>query len=434
MGMFIGARALMGAGNAWACIASPVLITELAFPTQRAQFTSLYNSTWYLGSIVAAWTTFGTFRILNTWSWRIPSLIQGVPPLIQLCLILFFPESPRWLVDQGRDEEAIHTIAKYHCAGNRDDPLVAFEYDEIKEALRLEKEVARASSYKSIFTNKGNLKRMRIIIALAFFSQWSGNGLVSYYLNIVLDGIGITSEFDKNLFNGILQIYNLGTAYMGALVVERAGRRTLFLTSTAGMCLTYAVWTACSATYQQSVVYVPGTEGTDNQEIQSANTSAGNAVAAMIFIYYGFYNIALSPLLVSYTVEILPFRIRSKGLMIMQICVSASLVFNQYVNPIALEAIEWRYYIVYTIWIGFEFVYLYFTVVETKGKNGHPLPLEEISALFDGDQVREEIAASSEAAVTEKPYKGDLAMMEGGMGSSGNLASEQQIERTDRKL
>jgi hypothetical protein len=275
---------------------------------------------------------------------------------------------------------------------------------------------------------------MRIIIALAFFSQWSGNGLVSYYLNIVLDGIGITSEFDKNLFNGILQIYNLGTAYMGALVVERAGRRTLFLTSTAGMCLTYAVWTACSATYQQSVVYVPGTEGTDNQEIQSANTSAGNAVAAMIFIYYGFYNIALSPLLVSYTVEILPFRIRSKGLMIMQICVSASLVFNQYVNPIALGAIEWRYYIVYTIWIGFEFVYLYFTVVETKGKNGHPLPLEEISALFDGDEVREDVAASSEAAVAEKPYKGDLAMMEGGMGSSGNLASEQQIERTDRKL
>jgi hypothetical protein len=120
--------------------------------------------------------------------------------------------------------------------------------------------------------------------------------------------------------------------------------------------------------------------------------------------------------------------------MIMQLCVSASLVFNQYVNPIALEALNWRYYIVYTVWIGFEFVYLYFTIVETKGKNGHPLPLEEISALFDGDEVREDIAASSEAAVSEKPQKGDLAMMENGMGSSGNLHSEQQIERADQKL
>lgn len=298
-----GARALIGAGNALACIASPVLITEIAFPTHRAQFTSLYNSTWYLGSIVAAWTTFGTFRIDNTWSWRIPSLLQGLAPLIQAALILFFPESPRWLVDHGRDEQAIHTLAKYHCGGDLDDPLVAFEYDEIKEALRVEKAANAESTYKSLFVTKGNLKRMRIIIAIAFFSQWSGNGLVSYYLSKVLDGIGITSEFDKNLFNGILQIYNLGTAYMGALVVERAGRRVLFLTSTAGMCITYAIWTACSATYQNSVVFVPGTEGTPQEEIQSANTNAGNAVAAMIFIYYGFYNIALSPLLVSYTVE-----------------------------------------------------------------------------------------------------------------------------------
>lgn len=40
--------------------------------------------------------------------------------------------------------------------------------------------------------------------------------------------------------------------------------------------------------------------------------------------------------------------------MVMQLCVSASLVFNQYVNPIALDAIEWRYYIVYTVWLAFE--------------------------------------------------------------------------------
>jgi hypothetical protein len=119
--------------------------------------------------------------------------------------------------------------------------------------------------------------------------------------------------------------------------------------------------------------------------------------------------------------------------MVMQLCVSASLVFNQYVNPIALEALSWRYYIVYTVWLAFECAYLFFTVVETKGKNGHPLPLEEISALFDGDAAKDDIAASSEAAVVEKPYKGDLAMMEGGMGSSGNVATEQQVERVDKK-
>lgn len=190
-------------------------------------------------AVIAAWTTYGTFRIPNTWGWRIPSALQGVPSIIQFCLIFFIPESPRWLVDHGKDEQAIRILAKHHCGGNFDDPLVQYEYQEIKAALAAEKEANASTSYKSLFTTRGNLKRMRIIIAIAFFSQWSGNGVVSYYLNLVLNGIGITGQGEKNLFNGILQVYNLATAYFGALTVDRFGRRPLFLTSAAGMCLSY---------------------------------------------------------------------------------------------------------------------------------------------------------------------------------------------------
>lgn len=68
-----------------------------------------------------------------------------------------------------------------------DDPLVQYEYNEIKAALAAEKEANATSSYKSLFTTRGNLRRMRIIIAIAFFSQWSGNGVVSYYLNLWVD-------------------------------------------------------------------------------------------------------------------------------------------------------------------------------------------------------------------------------------------------------
>jgi sugar porter (SP) family MFS transporter len=368
-----------------------VLITELAFPTHRGPLTSLYNSSWYLGSIVAAWTTFGTFRIPNTWGWRIPSLLQGLPSIFQFCLIMFIPESPRWLVDKGKDEQAIAIITKYHCGGDSSDPLVEFEYNEIKEALRIEKEANRGSSYKALFTTRGNLKRMRVIIAIAFFSQWSGNGIVSYYLNKALDGIGIRSQGQQTLLNGILQIYNYGTAIIGALTVDKAGRRVLFLTSTAGMCASYLMWTVCAALYAQSATNLDA-----NGDPINPNKNAGNGVLAAIFFYYGFYNIAMSPLLVSYTVEILPFRLRSKGLMIMQMCVNASLVFNQYANPIAMAALEWKYYIIYTVWIAFEFVYLFFTVIETKGKDG-PLPLEEIAQLFDGKDSADAIAAAGQA-------------------------------------
>ena len=120
------------------------------------------------------------------------------------------------------------------------------------------------------------------------------------------------------------------------------------------------------------------------------NKNAGHAVVGLFFIYYAFYNIAMSPLLVSYTVEILPFALRSKGLFLMQECVNISLVFNQYVNPVALPKLQWKYYVVYTVWIAVEFVWLWFTIIETKGKNG-PLPLEEIAMLFDGQEARERV-------------------------------------------
>jgi MFS family permease len=161
VGMFIGCRLLIGFGLSIATMAAPVLITELAFPTHRAPMTGLFNSSWYLGSIVAAWVTYGTFRIESTWSWRIPSLLQGVPAILQLALVfIVVPESPRWLVANGRDEQALQIITEYHCAGDESDPLAQFEYQEIKEALRIEREINRTSSYKDLFSTPGNRRRM----------------------------------------------------------------------------------------------------------------------------------------------------------------------------------------------------------------------------------------------------------------------------------
>jgi MFS family permease len=191
VGMFIGARFLIGFGLTFAAYAAPMLVTEIAYPPYRAPLTSLYNSLWYSGNIVAAWTTFGTFKIKNSWSWRVPSALQALPSVLQVALVLFAPESPRWLVSKGRDAEALQTLAYYHADGNDQDALVQYEFDEIKSAIDFDRTVASNVGYKSLFSTPGNRKRMRIIIAIAFFSQWSGNGLVSYYLGKVFDSIGM---------------------------------------------------------------------------------------------------------------------------------------------------------------------------------------------------------------------------------------------------
>ena len=81
-----------------------------------------------------------------------------------------------------------------------------FELAQIRHALKMEKELSKSSSYLTLFSTPGNRKRMRIIIALALFSQWSGNGLVSYYINLVLEGVGIVDTNTKAAINGGLQV------------------------------------------------------------------------------------------------------------------------------------------------------------------------------------------------------------------------------------
>lgn len=211
---------------------------------------------------------------------------------------------------------------------SRSDPLVQYEFQEIKAALEFDRTVAANVGWKSLIATPGNRKRIRIIIALAFFSQWSGNGLVSYYLNKVFDQIGITGTGTQLLINGILQIWNLGWAVLAAFMVNRLGRRLLFLLSAGFMALFYTAQAICFSQYAQ--------HGT---------AAAGHAVIGFIFLFYAAYDIAFTPLIVSYTVEILPYHLRAKGFNLFNFVISVALIFNQYVNPIALDALGWKYYV-----------------------------------------------------------------------------------------
>ncbi|GJE85509.1 hexose transporter [Phanerochaete sordida] len=365
LNMFYAARFVIGFGLTFATNSAPMFVTEIAYPPYRPQLTALYNSLWYSGNIVASWTCFGTEFINNNWSWRIPSILQGMPSVFQFFLVLWGPESPRWLVSKGKEAAALRTLAHYHADGDEQDPLVLYEFNEIKAGIDLDRTVASNVGWSALWSTPGNRRRMLIIISIAFFSQWSGNGLVSYYLNAVFDTIGITNKTIQLLITAILAIWNLFWAVFASFCVERIGRRVLFITSTLGMLLFFILQTICSAQYAMH-----------------KNDAAAHAVIAFIFLFYAFYDLAFTPLIVSYTVEILPYSLRAKGFNVFNFSVSLSIIFNQYVNPIALDAIGWKYYIVYCCWLAFEFAFVYVFIVETKG-----LSLEETAALFDGEEA-----------------------------------------------
>ncbi|KAF7937715.1 uncharacterized protein EAE97_007511 [Botrytis byssoidea] len=407
-GLFVGARFLIGFGVAIAHGASPLLITELVHPQHRAIYTTIYNTTWYIGSFVAAWLTFGTNNIAGNWSWRAPSVVQAFPSLLQMTFIWFVPESPRWLIAKGRNEQALKILADVHASGDQHDEVVQLEYQEIRQTLLLEREV-EGNPWAELWKTPGNRHRLIILVSLGFFSQWSGNGLVSYYINIVLEQIGIKSSTTKLLINGILQIVNMIVATGMCFFVDRLGRRLLFLVSTAGMLGVFIVWTICSAQFSMH-----------------GSKASANAVVVMIFLYYVFYNCAWSGLLVGYSVEILPYNIRAKGMTIMFLAVDLSLFFNQYVNPIALDHLHWKYYIFYCVWLTFELFVVWKFYIETRNT-----PLEEIVKHFDGDNALVGGQAATEKA---RVIAAEHDLQLGAETSNGGLDEKSAAHHTEERI
>ncbi|KAG2104715.1 general substrate transporter [Suillus discolor] len=395
--VFLGTRVLIGLGIAFSINATPLLISELSYPTHRGKMTSLYNSLWYSGSVISAWICLGSYDDSGTsaWSWRVPSFVQTAIPIIQVSLIWFIPECPCFLMAKDLvsiHEDTFHQVDRttfivyfqelqvarvfVQCHANGGDertPLVASELAQIRYALNLEREYASGKSYLRCFSTPGNRQRIFTIIWIAVFSQWRFDQfrsglmivvdlrLVSYYFNIVLDRVGITQTRTKAAINGGLQIFNLASALVGVMVVDKLGRRKTFLISNIGMLTAFSMWTVTTALFSQS-----------------GNVAAARATVPLIFIYSFFYDLADTSMLVMYTLEILPYNIRAKGFVIMNIVLYSTNAFNSLVNPVVLETIGLKYYLFYCGWLILELLFAMVYIIDTR----------ETAALFDGVKVR----------------------------------------------
>ncbi|CAH0026362.1 unnamed protein product [Clonostachys rhizophaga] len=359
---FIVARFFVGIGIEFTAAPSPVLISELAYPAHRGKMTSLFQCFFYLGAIASSWITFGTSSMKGSeWSWRIPSILQVFFPIVQIVGLYFVPESPRWLIAKGRLSEARATFAKYHAAGDDSHPLVDYEMSEITSHIETERAVA-GMGWLSLVRTKADRKRMAICVFSAFISNWSGNGIITYYLSLVLESVGITDSFTKTLINGVLQIFNFFAATGAALLVDRVGRRPLWIASCAGMLITYIILTVLSAEF-----------------VKTSHSGVGIGVIVTLFLYFFHYDIAVTPLTFAYPTEIFPFHARQKGMAVVMLVNGVCGMTNTFVNPIALGEMGWRYYIVYIALLAIMLTFVVLFFAETKGHS-----LEEIADIFEG--------------------------------------------------
>jgi len=379
LAMFIFARIFLGHGIVYAIVSGAALLGELGHPKERAFLGSMFNAFFGVGSVLGAGIVVRTLLIPNDWCWRLPSLLQACPSVLQIIFCFTIPESPRWLVSKDRSEEALNILIKYHAEGDATQELPHIEIAEIRKALELEND-ERSRGWAELFQTSGMRHRSFVAAGLGLFVQFSGNNLISQYLVQILDKIGIKDAHRQVRYNVGTESWGLVVSVLMAAITPRFPRRKMFLLCSSCLVAVYTAWTIAQARNR-----ITGSKET------------GYAVLALIFLYKPAYCIAYNALTYVYLVEIFPYYVRTKGLSWFQLFGRSAVMFGSFVNPIGLQNLDWKYLIVYVVWLCLEVVFIYFFFPETFGKT-----LEELTFLFESESdKRDELNATAAKAGTD---------------------------------
>ncbi|KAH7105487.1 putative MFS lactose permease [Auriculariales sp. MPI-PUGE-AT-0066] len=360
---FIAGRFILGWGIAIAVTCAPTYCIEIAPPQWRGRMTGFYNTGWFGGSIPAAAITLGTQYMKSNWSWRIPLILQCVPAGIVCLVVMFLPESPRWLFLQGREQEARDFIVRFHGAGDQNSPYVALEMKEFHESLSLNGSDKRWWDFYELISTKNARWRFLMVMFMGVFGQFSGNGL-GYFNPKIFELLGY-HDVMQFVLNLAISIVSATGAYTGVAFTDRMPRRTVLWVGTLGCALMLAANGGLNSEFRK-------TAETDNPNLPIAK--------AGLFFYFMFNfvnSFTYTPLQALYPVECLKTETRAKGMGAYQAIVNVISFINMFAGPIALGNIKNNYIYVFVGWDLIEAALWYFFGVETQGRT-----LEELDEVF----------------------------------------------------
>lgn len=211
-------RIVGGLGVGLCSIASPMYITEVAPPQKRGKLGVIYQLLIVIGSVMAAAAAFFLAKYLpatTCWRWMFFSQMAAVLPFI--VLLFFLPESPRWLAEKNRFQDALQVITFVQGPERAET-----EIKEIKDSLSQE-EGTFAELFKPGF-------RMALLIGslLAIFNNWSGWSGAGGYLVYLLEKSGLPSRTGAILqlliAYGVMGVFTMTSCFL----VDRFGRKPLW--------------------------------------------------------------------------------------------------------------------------------------------------------------------------------------------------------------
>lgn len=296
--MLFAGRAIAGLAVGMMTMVIPLYISEVSLPNIRGGLVVLQQLSITIGILFSFWIDYGTHYIggvrcapdipytggtsskptfdpytdvgpngctgQSDASWRIPLAIQIVPALILGIGMLFYPDSPRWLLLQERDEEAIATLSRIR-GQPADHPSVVAESLEIRANILLENSYVQenfrglsgvrlhAAQYLSMLTNFGRFKRLAIGCCVMFFQQFMGCNAMIYYAPTMFASLGLSGNTTSLLATGVYGIVNCLATIPALLFIDRVGRRPLLMSGAAGTFISLVIVGAIVGTYGDSL-------------------------------------------------------------------------------------------------------------------------------------------------------------------------------------
>ncbi|KAJ9136571.1 General substrate transporter [Pleurostoma richardsiae] len=375
-GQFMGGRFLLGFGVSIAAAAGPMYVVEINHPAFRGVVGAMYNTLWFSGAIIASGAARGGLNTGGDYSWRLITWLQALFAGLIVLFCMLLPESPRWLYVNNKKEAAKKMLTKYHGNGNAESPWVTLQLHEYEELLDANGADKRWWDYRALFRNRAAIYRLACNLIVSIFGQWAGNAVLSYFLSAVLDTCGYNSTIAQANITLINSCQQFLCAIVGALIVDKVGRRPLLLFSFTGCCVVWLGMTVAAAEFAQSGGGL-NSDGTVKTGSDHLNMSASRASLAMIFIFGSIYSVGITPLQALYPVEVLSFEMRAKGMAFSSLAVNAAGLLNQFAWPVAMRNISWKTYIVFTVQDCIQAAIIWAFLPETKGRT-----LEELDEIF----------------------------------------------------
>ncbi|WP_129114554.1 sugar porter family MFS transporter [Halegenticoccus tardaugens] len=358
--ILIAGRILDGIAIGFASIVGPLYISEISPPKIRGSLVSL-NQLAVTTGILASYFVNYAFADTGQWRWMLGAGM--LPALVLLVGMLFMPESPRWLIDKGREADAKEVLSR-----TRSESRIRAELREIKETKEIEAEGL------SELIEPWVRPALIVGIGLAAFQQVTGINTVIYYAPTIFESTGFGNSASILATVGV-GVVNVVMTVVAVLLMDRVGRRPLLLVGLGGMILTLVGLGAA--------FFLPGLSGV-----------VGWAALGSLMLYVAFFAIGLGPVFWLLISEIYPLKVRGSAMGVVTVVnwVANLLVaqtFLQLVGAIGEHGTFWLYAALSVAAL----VFTYFLVPETKGRS-----LEEIEA-----DLRQSAVGGSSTAIAAEP-------------------------------